>query len=147
MLALAGAPGLALAQTGYIPYFGKNQIRYDNFDWQIYTTDHFEIYYYPEIEPHLEQIAGYAESAYQHVSSELKHDLAFKVPLILFSTSSEFFQQNVIPGRGAGRRRRVRRAEPLPHPDADGRAVRPALSAHRPRAHPPVPVRHHPDRR
>ena len=36
MLALAGAPGLALAaQTGYIPYYGKNQIRYDNFDWHL----------------------------------------------------------------------------------------------------------------
>ena len=92
------APPLASAQTPYIPYFGKNQIRYDNFRWQIYTTDHFEIYYYPEIEQHLERVAGYAESAYQHVSSELKHDLAFKVPLILFKTSSEFQQQNVIPG-------------------------------------------------
>ncbi len=92
------APTLASAQTPYIPYFGKNQIRYDNFRWSIYTTDHFEIYYYPEIEQHLERVAGYAESAYQHVSSELKHDLAFKVPLILFKTSSEFQQQNVIPG-------------------------------------------------
>ena len=92
------APIPALAQTPYIPYFGKNQVRYDNFNWQIYTTDHFEIYYYPEIEQHLERIAGYAESAYQHVSSELRHDLAFKLPLILFKTSSEFQQQNVIPG-------------------------------------------------
>jgi hypothetical protein len=98
LLALAGAPGLALAQTGYIPYFGKNQIRYDNFEWHTYQTEHFEIYYYPEIEPHLERIAGYAESAYQHVSSELKHDLSMKLPLILFSTASEFWQQNVQPG-------------------------------------------------
>jgi hypothetical protein len=101
VLALAmtfGAPLDVTAQTQFIPYFGKNQIRYDHFKWHIYTTDHFEIYYYPEIEEHLERIAGYAESAYQHVSSELKHDLAFKVPLILFKTSSEFQQQNVIPG-------------------------------------------------
>jgi hypothetical protein len=96
--ALLSAGRDAAAQTDFVPYFGKNQIRYDKFDWQIYQTDHFEIYYYPEIEPHLEKIASYAESAYQHVSSELKHDLAFKVPLILFSTSSEFWQQNVIPG-------------------------------------------------
>src|SRR6266540_61480 len=87
------------AQTQFVPYFGKNQIKYDNFNWQIYATEHFEIYYYPEIEPHLERVAGYAESAYQHVSSELKHDLAFKVPLILFSTQSEFFQQTVLPGQ------------------------------------------------
>ena len=96
--ALLLVPYLASAQTPYIPYFGKNQIRYDNFDWQIYTTDHFEIYYYPEIEQHLERVAGYAESAYQQISSELKYDLAFKIPLILFKTSSEFQQQNVIPG-------------------------------------------------
>jgi hypothetical protein len=89
---------MAAAQTPYIPYFGKNQIRYDNFRWQIYETDHFEIYYYPEIEEHLERVAGYAESAYQHVSSELRHDLAVKLPLILFKTSAEFQQQNVIPG-------------------------------------------------
>jgi hypothetical protein len=97
-LAIVGATAPVEAQTGFIPYYGKNQIRYDNFEWHIYTTDHFEIYYYPEIEPHLERVAGYAESAYQHISSELKHDLAFKVPLIIFKTSSEFQQQNVIPG-------------------------------------------------
>ena len=96
--ALVCAPPVSAQGTPYIPYFGKNQIRYDNFRWQIYETDHFEIYYYPEIEQHLERVAGYAESAYQHVSGELKYDLAFKVPLILFKTSSEFQQQNVIPG-------------------------------------------------
>jgi hypothetical protein len=94
--ALAVEP--AAAQTPYIPYFGKNQIRYDKFNWYTYETDHFIMYYYPEIEPHLERMAGYAESAYQHVSSELKYDLAHKIPLILFQTSSEFQQQNVIPG-------------------------------------------------
>ena len=98
LFTLVGGPLLAAAQTPYIPYFGKNQIRYDNFRWQIYETDHFEIYYYPEIEQHLERVAGYAESAYQHISSELRHDLVAKIPLILFKTSSEFQQQNVIPG-------------------------------------------------
>jgi hypothetical protein len=86
------------AQTQFAPYYGKNAIRYDHFRWQTYQTDHFEIYFYDEIEPHLERMASYAESAYQHISSELKHDLAGKVPLILFQTSAEFYQQNVIPG-------------------------------------------------
>src|SRR5438067_3390883 len=98
MTALVLAPQPTLAQTGMIPYYGKNQIRYTHFVWSIYTTDHFEIYFYPEEEQHLERIAGYAESAYQHVSSDLKHDLAFKVPIIIFKTSSEFQQENVIPG-------------------------------------------------
>jgi hypothetical protein len=100
--ALAAAVTLStvpvFTQTPYVPYFGKNQVRYDKFEWHIYPTEHFNIYYYPAIEPHLERMASYAESAYQHVSSELKYDLAFKVPLILFQTSSEFQEQNVIPG-------------------------------------------------
>src|SRR5512144_2400005 len=83
------------AQTSYVPYYGKNRIRYDNFQWHIYTTDHFEIYYYPDIEQHLERVTSYAESAYQQVSSDLKHDLAFKVPLVLYKTQSEFQQQNI----------------------------------------------------
>jgi hypothetical protein len=101
LLALAAVtltPPPAEAQTPYIPYHGKNQVRYDNFEWWTYETDHFIIYYYKDIEPHLERMAAYAESAYQHVSSELRHDLVQKIPLILFQTSSEFQQQNVIPG-------------------------------------------------
>ena len=144
--AIVFAPQPAFAQTPFVPYFGKNQIRYTHFRWNIYTTDHFEIYYYPEIEQHLERVAGYAESAYQQVSSDLKHDLAFKVPLILFKTSSEFQQQNVIPGRGAGRRRRVRRAGARPHADADRRSAGPALPHDRhARADAHLRVRHHPD--
>jgi WD40-like Beta Propeller Repeat len=95
---VAGVTHDASAQTGYIPYYGKNKIRYNNFKWHIYTTDHFEVYYYPEIEQHLERVVSYAESAYQQVSADLKHDLAFKVPLMLYKTQSEFQQQNVDPG-------------------------------------------------
>ncbi|MGD9903421.1 MAG: hypothetical protein AB7U83_08115 [Vicinamibacterales bacterium] len=98
VVAVLAAAAPVAAQTQFAPYYGKNAIRYDHFRWQTYQTDHFEIYFYDEIEPHLERMAGYAESAYQHISSELKHDLAGKVPLILFQTSSEFYQQNVIPG-------------------------------------------------
>ena len=82
-------------QTPFVPYFGKNQVRYDRFDWHIYKTDHFEIFYYPALEPHLERVASYAESAYQHISAELKHDLAEKVPLIIFKTESEFQENHI----------------------------------------------------
>jgi hypothetical protein len=88
----------ASAQTPFVPYYNKNRIKFDHFKWHTYTTDHFEIYYYPEIEQHLERVASYAESAYQTVSADLKHDLAFKVPLILYKTASEFQQQNIDPG-------------------------------------------------
>src|SRR4051795_1373126 len=95
---LGGAVEQAFAQTPYVPYYGKNRIRYNDFKWRIYNTDHFEIYFYPDVEPQLERVTSYAESAYQQVSSDLKHDLAFKVPLVLYKTQSEFQQQNIEPG-------------------------------------------------
>ncbi|MCK7478796.1 MAG: hypothetical protein M0C28_16535 [Candidatus Moduliflexus flocculans] len=102
----------AMAQTPYMPYYGKNLVQYDRFDWQIYTTEHFEIYYYPAIEQHLERVAGYAESAYQQISAELKHDLAFKVPADHLQDAQRVRAAERHPGRGAGRRRRLRRAVP-----------------------------------
>ncbi|MGE5357714.1 MAG: hypothetical protein ACM3NQ_01765, partial [Bacteroidales bacterium] len=95
---LVSAPNALVAQSQLAPYYGKNLVHYNTFRWRIYTTDHFEIYYYPEVQQHLERVASYAESAYQQISADLKHDLAFKVPLIIFKTHAEFEQENVIPG-------------------------------------------------
>src|SRR6476619_5810920 len=97
-LLVSGHASVAAAQTSMVPYFGKNNVHYDKFEWSIYTTDHFEIYYYPALEQHLERVAGYAEMAYQQHSAVLKHDLSFKGQLILFKTHSEFEQENIDPG-------------------------------------------------
>ena len=98
LLVLTAATAELAAQAQLAPFYGKNRVKYDKFDWHIYTTDHFEIYYYPDLENHLERVAGYAESAYQQISANLQHELAFVVPLVIFKTHSEFEQQNIIPG-------------------------------------------------
>ncbi len=105
--AIAGLVGLlAFAWTAestaqmyqFNTYFGKNRVKYDDPDWHIYDTDHFEIYYYPELEEHLGRMASYAESAYAQISADLTHDLASRVLLVIYKTHSEFEQQNIIPG-------------------------------------------------
>ena len=96
-LAAGPTPGIR-TQTGYMPYFGQNRVRYDKFEWYIYKTEHFEIFFYPSLEQHIERIASYAESAYQHISGELKHDLADRVPLVVFKTASEFQENNIAGG-------------------------------------------------
>ena len=88
----------SMAQNQFNPYYRKNRVKYDKFEWHIYETDHFEIFYYPELEEHLARVASYAESAYAQISADLTHDLATLVPLMLFKTHSEFEQQNVVPG-------------------------------------------------
>jgi hypothetical protein len=71
-----------------------------SFDWQIRTTDHFEIHYYAALAPDLETITTTAELAYDRISSELRYTLPFRVPLVVFKTRSDFGQQAIIPGLG-----------------------------------------------
>ena len=50
-LALAAAFTVSAASPAgaqFIPYFGKNKVKYDDFAWRIYKSPHFEVYYYPE---------------------------------------------------------------------------------------------------
>ena len=37
------APREASAQ--FVPYYGKNKVKYDNFAWRIYKSPHFEVFY------------------------------------------------------------------------------------------------------
>src|SRR6266508_993017 len=95
LLAFPGAPP---AEAQFIPYFGKNKVGYDTFAWRVYKSPHFEVYYYPEFEQHLARIVSYAESAYQKVSSGLKHEISASIPIILYKTHSEFEETNLYGG-------------------------------------------------
>jgi len=74
---------------------GKNKITYQDFDWQVYKSPHFDIHYYPEMEIFLEEIVSHAESAYLTISRELDHELRFRVPLVVYRTHAEFEQTNI----------------------------------------------------
>ena len=94
---LAGLAAAPPAGAQFVPYFGKNKVSYDTFAWRVYKSPHFEVYYYPEFEQHLSRVVSYAESAYQKVSSDLKHEISSPIPLILYKTHSEFEQTNLFP--------------------------------------------------
>jgi beta-lactamase regulating signal transducer with metallopeptidase domain len=61
-------------------------------DWRIRQTDHFEIYYQPDLDLHAARVAEEVERAYVRISSDLKHNLAFKVPIVLLHRASELEQ-------------------------------------------------------
>ena len=86
----------ALGQ-GFTPFYGKNKVKWDKHRWQVYRSPHFEVYYYPEFEQELGRLVSYAESAYEKVSNDLKHEISFPIPLILYKTFSEFAQTNLFP--------------------------------------------------
>ena len=76
--------------------FGKNKVTYHVHDWQVYASPHFDVHYYPPMEPFIQDIVSYAESAYLDISRTLDHELRFRVPLVVYKTHGEFQQTNIL---------------------------------------------------
>ncbi|MBZ0089903.1 MAG: hypothetical protein K8H90_05955, partial [Thermoanaerobaculia bacterium] len=94
LAALALAAGSLDAQ--YSNYFGKNKVQYREFDWQIYHSPHFDIYYYEAEKDLLEKVASVAESAYDRLSREFDFQIQEPTTLIFYATHSAFEQNNII---------------------------------------------------
>jgi Tol biopolymer transport system component len=76
--------------------FGKNKIAYRNFDWHIYHSPHFNVYYYSAEESLLQKVVSIAESSYDQLSRAFNYQIKEPTPLIFYSTHSAFEQNNVI---------------------------------------------------
>lgn len=79
-------------------FFGRNKVQYEDFDWKVLRTEHFNIYYYGETERIAEIGAAYAEEIYSELAEKLNHVVTRKIPLIFYNTSIHFQQTNVTPG-------------------------------------------------
>ncbi|AFH49435.1 WD40 domain protein beta propeller [Ignavibacterium album JCM 16511] len=79
-------------------FFGRNKVQYEDFDWKILRTEHFNIYYYGEMETVAKVGAAYAEEIYSELAEKLNHVVIRKIPLIFYNTSIHFQQTNVTPG-------------------------------------------------
>lgn len=71
-------------------YFGKNKVRYTDFDWQRMTTPHFHIYFYPEERRIAEIGAKPAEESYTLLERKLTYTLHRKFQMLLDIFSIEF---------------------------------------------------------
>lgn len=84
------------SQIGY--GFGQNKVHYKNFDWAIFSTTHFDVYYYSEEAEAAHDAARMAERGYNYLSEVLNHKFKRKIPLILYSSLNDFQQTNVVQG-------------------------------------------------
>lgn len=89
------APPAASAQGGY---FGQNKVQYDTFKFQVLTTQHFDIYFYPEEEAAARMASRMAERWYTRLSRLLNHELRGRQPLILYASGADFWQTNTVQG-------------------------------------------------
>ncbi len=90
---------LALPATGQYGYhFGRNKIQYEDFAWVVLQTEHFDIYYYPEMEDLARKGAYFAEEAYQELQNKFNFSLNHRTPIIFYSSNLHFKQTNTTPG-------------------------------------------------
>lgn len=93
LLLVFTVPQVSVAQF----FFGRNKVRYNEFDWQVMQTKHFEIYFYPEMEELAAIGAGYAEEAYDTLQARFDHTINKRIPLIFYSSHFHFQETNVVP--------------------------------------------------
>ncbi len=79
-------------------YFGRNKVQYTEFAWHVLKTEHFDIYYYPEMKDLAERGAFFAEESYRALEVKFNHSLNTRVPLILYSSHLHFQQTNTTGG-------------------------------------------------
>jgi Tol biopolymer transport system component len=89
-----GTAGPAAAQ-----YFGQNKVQYDDFDFKTFSTDHFDIYFYPEEREAVMDAGRMAERWYQRHSRTFLREFKQNKPLIFYANSADFQQTNAVRGR------------------------------------------------
>ncbi len=80
------------------PRFGKNKVHYKAFRWGTRETPHFMLYFYEGEERLAENSLKMAERAYAYLSTTLHHDFNHKIPLIIYASSDDFQQTEVVAG-------------------------------------------------
>lgn len=90
---IAGSPGGLDAQ-----YFGRNQVQYRTFDFQVLQTENFDIYFYPEEEEAARDVGRMSERWYARLSRILDHTFDDRQPVIMYATHPHFQQTNIIGG-------------------------------------------------
>lgn len=88
-------PVMLAAQTGG---FGRNKPHYENFDFDVHETPHFELYTYINNEEWLHDFLNDSEEWYRVHQYVLRDTIAFKNPLIIYANHADFQQTNAISG-------------------------------------------------
>ena len=77
--------------------FGQNKIQYRKLDWRIIRGPHVDLYYYPAEAELAPTALAYAEASYDTLAVQFGHDVAARIPLIVYASHVDFEQTNVLP--------------------------------------------------
>src|SRR5215217_4920263 len=77
--------------------FGQNKVQYRKLDWRTIRGPHVDLYYY-RAEAELAPAAlAYAEASYDTLAIQFGHEVASRIPLIVYASHTDFEQTNILP--------------------------------------------------
>ena len=79
-------------------YFGRNKVQYDTFNFRTFSTDNFDIFFYPEKREAAVDASRMAERWYRRHSRSFLREFDDRKPLIFYANDTDFQQTNVIQG-------------------------------------------------
>jgi hypothetical protein len=97
LVTLAVLAVLAVPVQAQFFAFGQNKIQYRKLDWRILRGAHVDLYYYPAEAELAPAALAYAEASYDTLSVQFGHDVAARVPLIVYASHTDFEQTNILP--------------------------------------------------
>ncbi len=87
-----------LPSTADAQYFGRNKVQYEDFDFRVLETEHFDIYHYEQERDGSVMAARMAERWYARLSRLLDYELTGRQPFVLYASHPHFRQTTAIPG-------------------------------------------------
>ncbi len=88
----------ALPQDAEAQYFGRNKVQYDDFDFRVLETPHFDIHYYPVMAEAIEDVSRMSERWYERFARTFQHEFEASKPLIFYADHPDFQQTNTLQG-------------------------------------------------
>jgi Tol biopolymer transport system component len=88
----AGAPTPAEAQ------FGRNKVQFDDFEFRVMESDHFDWYFYENEAEAIDDIARMGERWYERFARTFQHEFEEAKPVILYADHPDFQQTNTLQG-------------------------------------------------
>lgn len=96
LVILVMAVAMSAATMAQETYFGKNKVRYKDFDWSYIQTRHFDIHFYEDAYPAAKFTATVLESAYVEITGELNYVIQKRIPVFVYNSHNDFQQTNII---------------------------------------------------
>ncbi|HEX2164912.1 MAG TPA: BamA/TamA family outer membrane protein [Thermoanaerobaculia bacterium] len=98
-LLAAAAVALAAAPAAQAQYFGRNKVLWEEMEFQVLRTEHFDVYYYPAEHPAIEELGRMSERWYERLAAAFDHRLTERKPIIFYADQPDFRQTTVTLGQ------------------------------------------------